>query len=237
MTKQRHETRILHDGPLAHKLSALTATGLKQASQHSRTQPHMEGFFASTRHGGALHADAHKDVRQAESNICTQTSTASISTSGAPNRETRSARSCSTPILQHITEPLSNLTVADNILSLRPLCWTTSPQPQQLAAYTYTLREPKIISNKTSTSTKKEQHDNVHQLNVEILPPEGQIEYIGQITTFEKRSPSRVRPPYQMRVGNLHEAQAGVDVTKTPLRDRLKLFDATVTPSLSASGT
>ena len=36
-----------------------------------------------------------------------------------------------------------------------------------------------------------------------------------------------------MCVGNIYEPQAGVDVTKVPTeRDRLKLFDATVTPRL-----
>ena len=41
-----------------------------------------------------------------------------------------------------------------------------------------------------------------------------------------------------MCVGNIREPQAIVEGTKIPLRDRLKLFDATVTPSLRyASGT
>ena len=55
---------------------------------------------------------------------------------------------------------------------------------------------------------------------------------------LQKRHTSRVLTPHQMRVGYIHEPQAGVDVTKYPLRDRPKLFDATVTPSLlHASGT
>ena len=54
----------------------------------------------------------------------------------------------------------------------------------------------------------------------------------------QMHSPRRFRPPHQMRVGNIHEPQAVVDVPRYSLRDRLKLFDATVTPQLlCVSGT
>ena len=58
---------------------------------------------------------------------------------------------------------------------------------------------------------------------VEILPPG------GEMTThhLQKRRTGRVRTPLQMRVGNIHEPQAGIDVTKVltarqtqPLRPR-----------------
>ena len=74
----------------------------------------------------------------------------------------------------------------------------------------------------------------VQGMNIGISPPEGKIKYFGQLVIFKKRSPSRVRTPRPMRVGNLHEPQTGVDVTKTPTGG----LDASVTPSLlHASGT
>ena len=74
-------------------------------------------------------------------------------------------------------------------------------------------------------------------MNIEILPPGGgKIKHLGHlITSKKKRSPSRAPPPHQMRVGNIHEPEAGVDVTEIPTERQYTRFlddSDTVTPSL-----
>ena len=74
----------------------------------------------------------------------------------------------------------------------------------------------------------------VQGMNIEILPPEGKTKYVGQLITFSnavQRSPRRVRLPHQMREGNIHEPQAGADVTNVPTERQTEAFRR-VTPSL-----
>ena len=47
-------------------------------------------------------------------------------------------------------------------------------------------------------------------MNIEMRPPEGKNQILWP---NRERSPSRVRPPHQLRVGNIHEPQTGVDIT------------------------
>ena len=70
-----------------------------------------------------------------------------------------------------------------------------------------------IISNTTSTARNK------HGCSVRDKHRDPATRRRNQIhwsTHLPRRSPSRGRPPHQLRVGNLHEPHAGVDTTKIP---------------------
>ena len=53
-------------------------------------------------------------------------------------------------------------------------------------------------------------------MSIEILPPEGETEHLGQLMIFKKRRTSPVRTPHSNARGHIHEPQAGVDVAMVP---------------------
>ena len=57
-------------------------------------------------------------------------------------------------------------------------------------------------------------------MNIEILPPEGKTKYLGQLSTFQNAV--KVELSHRQKLMS----------PESPLRDRLKLFDGTLTPSL-----
>ena len=66
----------------------------------------------------------------------------------------------------------------------------------------YTPRDEK------SFPTRRHKLENtlaVQGMNIEILPPEGKIKDFWPTCHLQKRSPSLIRTPHQMRVANLHE--------------------------------
>ena len=70
-------------------------------------------------------------------------------------------------------------------------------------------------------------------MNIEILPPQEGNLILRPIHHLQKRSPSRARTPQQLRVGNVHEPQAGVDVTNVPIERQthaLRRHGDTITP-------
>ena len=75
-------------------------------------------------------------------------------------------------------------------------------------------------------------------MNIEILPPRGKVKYLGQLITIK----NAVQVEFEHRIkcvwSTFTTHRLELTSPKYPLRDRLKLFDATVTPSLFyASGT
>ena len=56
----------------------------------------------------------------------------------------------------------------------------------------------------------------------EILLPEEKIKCLGQLITF--KNAVEVEFEHRIRVGNIHEPQAGVDVTKVPTERQIQIF-------------
>ena len=99
--------------------------------------------------------------------------------------------------VKHTTTTLADLTTA------------ATAHGQQLHS-TKTL----IISNTTSKRGRSNTAA-VQGISIEILPPEGKIKYSGQHIIFKNALHVEFEL-HQVRVGNIHEPQAGVDVTKIP---------------------
>ena len=78
----------------------------------------------------------------------------------------------------------------------------------------------------------------VQGMNIEVLPPEGEIKYLGQLTAFKDAVQVEFDHHIKCAWPTLARRRQELTSPTYPLRDRLKLFDATVTPSLlCASGT
>ena len=130
-----------------------------------------------------------------------------------------------------LTTNLSNLRLADDILLYQRLAEAHDHHPRRpYHSYDGTRpTNPPTITQIISNTTSKRGRSNtvaVQGMNIKIL-------------SLSKRRTSRVCTPHQMRVGNiLTSHRQELTSPKYPLRDRLKLFDATVTLSLLyASGT
>ena len=75
-----------------------------------------------------------------------------------------------------------------------------------------------------------------HGMNNEILPPEGKIQYLGQLITFKNAVHVEFKHRLKCVWATFTRHRQELMSPTLPLRD-LKLFDATVTPSLlDASG-
>ena len=73
----------------------------------------------------------------------------------------------------------------------------------------------------------------VQGMNIDILPPEEKIKDLVQLITFKSSVQVEFETPHQMRVGNIHEPQAGVDVTTAPTEGQtqtLRRQSAPITP-------
>ena len=68
-------------------------------------------------------------------------------------------------------------------------------------------------------------------MNVEILPPEGETKHLGQLITFKNAVQVELEHHTKYAWAKFTSSPARVDVTKVPLWDTLKLFDANVAPS------
>ena len=69
-------------------------------------------------------------------------------------------------------------------------------------------------------------------MNIEILPPGGEIKYFGEIITFKNVVQVEFEHRIKCASATFTSHRQELKSPKYPLRDILKLFDATVTPSL-----
>ena len=137
---------------------------------------------------------------------------------------------------------LSNLRFADDILLLRgPLKHTPTMLDDLTTATTahhttckFQPTKSKIISNTTSKH-RRSNFVAVQRVNIEILPPEGKIKFLGQLITFENAVQVEFEHRFKCAWATSRSHRQELTSPKYPPRDRLKLFDDTVTPSHSST--
>ena len=117
---------------------------------------------------------------------------------------------------------------ADN-WSTRIPYWRTSPQRRRHKIYNFT-PEKSTSSPVRSQSEQETTRWQFKSNNIEILRPEEKFNYFDQLIAIQKCRASQVWTPHQIRVINIHEPQTSRFHPRHVLRDRLKLFNVTVTP-------
>ena len=204
----------------------------------------MEGLTRSKTSRNNTYSHSRGSTTDSEQRYTRRSKANTSSSSGEPSSEAHSARSCSTHsyskcIMKPLTDKwnrgnhgvrlvehdpdtnLSNLWFAEDILLISGSLKHTTTMLDDLTTAT-TARglylhstKPKFVSNTTS-KPRKSNTVEVRGMDIEILPPEVENQIPWPTHHVRKRCPSRVRPPHQMRVDNIHEPQAGVDITKIP---------------------
>ena len=161
---------------------------------------------------------------------------------GEPSGETRSARSCSTHTFStsrsHFLKSGTETTSESDLCRARPRREPLEPQVRRRHPSHQRLTQShdhRARRRRTSTTahgvqlhpTKQKSSPTRHQKPQNQLGSSSRDERRDPSTRMgnqrprpthhqQARSPSRVRPPHHMRVGNSHEPQAGVDFTAIP---------------------
>ena len=115
-------------------------------------------------------------------------------------------------------------------------CHARRPRPTATTAHGLQLHRENNIHLQHDINTQKSNTVAVQAMNIEILPPEGKIKYLGQFVTVQSKVESyhRITCAWATFKSHRHE----LTPPRYPLRDRRKQCDATVRPSLlCASGT
>ena len=127
---------------------------------------------------------------------------------------------------------LSNPRFADDILPISGSLKHTTMLDDLTTATTAHGLQPHPTKTKIISNTEEGMRVAVKGLNIEILPPEGNIKDLGQHFTFKNAFQVEFDHCIKCAWATFTSHIQVLTLPKYPLRDRLKHFDATVTPSL-----
>ena len=91
----------------------------------------------------------------------------------------------------------------------------------------------KIMSNTTRrTSREREQTVQVERMNIEILPIEGSMKYLGRQICFDQPHEVEIQNRKNAAWKKFHVLKEKLTNKKYSLSSRLKVFNGTVTPTM-----
>ena len=77
----------------------------------------------------------------------------------------------------------------------------------------------RLVTQRSQSLSKHGNTVAVQGMNIKILQQKAKIKYCGKLIIFKNAVQVEFPTPHEMRVGNIHEPQAGVDVTRQYLTE------------------
>ena len=89
----------------------------------------------------------------------------------------------------------------------------------------------KILSNQSTINSDTKKHIEVGDMSIEILTRNGSVKYLGQRISFYQQETKRNQEQDQGSMGDLPKCRQELTSKNYMLKHRLRLFDATVSPT------
>ena len=96
----------------------------------------------------------------------------------------------------------------------------------------------KILSNKSTINSDTKKHIEVGDMNIEILTRNESVKYLGQRISFYQQETIEIKSRIRAAWATFHKYRQELTSKKYMLKHRLRLFDATISPTVCyAAGT
>ena len=96
----------------------------------------------------------------------------------------------------------------------------------------------KILSNQSTINSDTKKHLEVDDMNIEILTRNESVKYLGQKISFYQQETTEIKSRIRAAWATFHKYRQELTSKNYMLKHRLRLFDATVSPTVCyAAGT
>ena len=90
----------------------------------------------------------------------------------------------------------------------------------------------KILSNQSTINSDTRKHIEVGDMNIEILTRNESVKYLGQRISFHQQETKEIKSRIRAAWATFHKYRQELTSTNYMLKHRLRLFDATVSPTI-----
>ena len=144
----------------------------------------------------------------------------------------------------HDRECLTNLRFADDVMlfatskeQLRKMMYEFKKATEKVGLRIHP-DKTKILSNQSTINSNTTRHIKVGEMSIEILTKNERVKYLGQRISFHQQETLEIKSRIRAAWTTFHKYRQELTSKKYMLKLRLRLFDATVSPTLCyAAGT
>ena len=144
----------------------------------------------------------------------------------------------------HDRDCLTNLRFADDVMlfatskeQLRKMMYEFKKATEKVGLRIH-LDKTKILSNQSTINSNTKRYIEVGEMNIEILTRNESVKYLGQRISFHQQETLEIKSRIRAACATFHKYRQELTSKNYMLIHRLRLFDATVSPTLCyAAGT
>ena len=144
----------------------------------------------------------------------------------------------------HDRDCLTNLRFADDVMlfatskeQLRKMMYEFKKATEKVGLRIHP-DKTKILSNQSTINSNTKRHIEVGEMSIEILTRNESVKYLGQRISFHQQETLEIKSRIRAAWATFHKYRQELTSKNYMLKHRLRLFDATVSPTLCyAAGT